>query len=405
MKKIDVIALWGEEGDSERMKLFFQKINPSLDQKERIKQLTLNRIQEQGEKSPNEPFADTELSFSKRARDSSLLEDSRFFKLLWKQRAWQIALPLVVVILLVWIGKGGLPSFFGTLPQQKNATETMTQSAPVQSSGQRELAKSNESLSSTADAAYSHAAGAPEQNISSPPEPSVANPDLAHKITYDINISLQVEDVNEVMASITQDIKKMGGYVAESQLDSSTANDSAHITLKVPANQLEGFQTLLPGLGKILNQQTTANDITSQYYDAETRLRNWEAQEQRYLELFKDAKNLDDILKVENALGNIRAQIEQLKGQLKLWDHEVIYSTVQLNLQTNSLAVNIEDPWQLISWAKTWQAAKDATLKTISFLWNTLNYLVVGFAYALPFLALGSILYGIYRFLRARRGM
>lgn len=419
MKKKEVIALWQEDGDLERMKLFFQKNNPNLEQKERIKQLALKRIQEEEEKSPRKDFISPEIQAFEGKRDGFQQQISRIFKSLRWNQPWKIALPLVVVIFLVWAGKDGFQSNFGYFGQKKSITaEVMT--ASVKPSDLMDPAVAGSApTSSAADSFYSLAegglpSGAEEQKAernsgnanqkaAGTAAPSPLSDDLKRKITYNIHLSLQVEDVSQTMDRITQDVKKIGGYVAESYQDSFNANDNARITLKVPADQLEEYQASLSGLGKMLNQQTTANDITSQYYDAETRLRNWEAQEQRYLDLFKEAKTLDDILKVENALSNIRSQIEQLKGQLKLWDHEVDYSTIQLNLQTNSQPVNIEDPWEPMSWTKTWQVAKAATLKTISSLWNALNYLVIGVAYGLPYLGLGLIIYGFYRFLRSRR--
>jgi hypothetical protein len=112
---------------------------------------------------------------------------------------------------------------------------------------------------------------------------------------------------------------------------------------------------------------------------------------------------VEDILKIESYLSDVRIQIEQLKGQLKLWDHEVAYSAVTINLQTTPNPVNVNDPWQPISWSKTWQAAQDAVLKAVSSAWNGLNMIIVGIAYTLPYLALIGVLYGIYRVVKKYR--
>lgn len=403
MNKKDGITLWREEGDLDRMNLFFQKNNPSPEQKERIKELTLTRIQEEEAKLPREGFDSSELQDFEEYKNPFLQRLSHLFKSLRWNKTFKVVLPLVILFVLVWAGKG-FPPTFGSLDQQKSAApETMNQaaSAPKQSA---------DMAYSTASESLASGAGQPsvarDSGVTNPKAPEVVPPpidaNIERKITYNIYLSLQVEDLNQEIERLTQDVKNMGGYVAESYHDNSTGNDNARVTLKIPTNQLDQFQASLSERGKILNQQSTANDITAQYYDAETRLHNWEAQEQRYLELFKEAKNLDEILKVEDALNNIRLQIEQLKGQLKLWDHEVAYSTVQLNLQTNTRPVKIEDPWEPITFAKTWIAAKAAVLKTISFIWNALNYLIVGIAYALPFLGLGILVYGVYYFLRKK---
>lgn len=432
MKKKDLIALWEEEGDLKRMQLFFQKNSASLDQKNRIKQLTLDKIQVEEEveeeRIARKNFSPKEPPIPEWSKENLPIRISRFFKSLWWRWQWKLAFPLIVLFLLIGAREASLHSPLGSSGQKSTASQATSQSASVPSPA---------STNSTKDAApilqnsttYGMAAGSPPPNsgernsggttnapkVKSPaivgtPQPGTpsevppADEGLSRKITYNVNLSLQVEDVNQTMTRLTQTIKTMGGYVAESHQDGTSHNASAHLTLKVPAGQLDELRALLPELGKILSQQTTANDITNQYYDAETRLRSWEAQEQRYLEILKEAKNVDDILKVENALANIRLQLEQLKGQLKLWDHEVDYSTVQFNLQTTPSPVNIDDPWHPIAWEKTWQSIKDAVLKTISSSWNALSYLIVGIAYALPYLGLGFLFYLVFRILRSKRG-
>lgn len=418
MMKKDVFTLWEQEGDLERMKLFYNNVGPGLEEKERIKQLAMEKIREDEKQVPQSPYNAPE-TFRERVL--------RGFKSLWWRWQWKFAVPVIALVLIVFIGQEGLNGF-RNLPLGMMGKASHSESMPQSAAGSYDMANqaSPKSAASTAPmdsgVGYSDlAAGAPPVNgaakskveapstaIAPPlpqPEPQTAPADegLPRKITYTIHASLQVEDVNLALDRITQDVKSRGGYIVESSQNQYQSNSSAHVTLKVPSTQLEGFRGLLPDYGKVLNEQTTANDITNQYYDVDTRLRSLEAQETRYLEILKEAHSVEDILKIQSYLGGIRTQIEQLKGQLKLWDHEVSYSTISLNLQTTPNLVNINDPWQPVSWAKTWQAAQDAVLKTLSSTWNGLNYLIVGVAYTLPYLLLGGIVFGIYKSIRKYR--
>lgn len=431
MMKKDAFTLWEQEGDLERMKLFFNNIGPDLEEKERIKQLAMVKIREEEKRItqleesskwseiPQSPY-NTPETFRERVL--------RGIKSLWWRWQWKFAVPVIAIVLIVFIGQGGVNGF-PNLPLGMTGKAAHSESMPQMATGSYDMANqvSPKSVAPTAPmdsgvgisgpdagappvngAAKSKVAETPSAAIAPPlpqPEPQTppADEGLPRKITYNINSSLQVEDVNLALGRITLDAKSRGGYVVESSQNQYQSNSSAHVTLKVPTTQLEGFRGLLSDYGKVLNEQTTANDITNQYYDADTRLRSLEAQEARYLEILKEAHTVEDILKIESYLGNIRTQIEQLKGQLKLWDHEVSYSTISINLQTTPNPVNINDPWQPVSWVKTWQATQDAVLKTLSSTWNGLNYLIVGVAYTLPYLLLGGIVFGIYKSIRKYR--
>jgi hypothetical protein len=421
MMRKDGFTLWEEEGDLNRMKLFFQNIDPGLEQKERIKQRALEKIREEdqspqlGTKIPDLPEMGAE-TFRERIR--------RGIKSLWWRWQWKLAVPVVALLLMIALGQVGMNGSLsfpqGSMKKAAQSSESVGRASAPTAPAAYDMASSvspkaeapsilpevsREFKGAPNGALNNDAKAKPSTGIVPPlPQPQPQTPpadeSLPRKITYHMNASLQVEEVNLALERITQEVKSRGGYIVESSQNQYEKNSSAHATLKIPSNQLEGFRGLLSEVGKVLNQNTTANDITNQYYDSETRLRSWEAQEQRYLEILKKANTVDDILRIESYLGNIRMQIEQLKGQLKLWNHEVSYSTISLNLQTTPNPININEPWKPVSWANTLQAAKDAVLKTVSSTWNGLNYAIVGIAYALPYLLLGGILFGVYKVIR-----
>ncbi len=430
MMKKDVFTLWEQEGDLERMKLFFNNVGPGLEEKERIKQLAMEKIHEEEKRilQPETSSKRLEIPQSPYNAPETFRERVlRGLKSLWWRWQWKFAVPVIALVLIVFIGQVGMNGFLN-LPLGMMGKASHSESMPQRATGSYDMANqaSPKSVAPTAptDSGFGISGpaagdppvnGAAESKVEAPstaiapsmpqPQPQMppADEGLTRKITYNINASLQVEDVNLALERVIQDVKSRGGYIVESSQNQYQSNSSAHVRLKVPSTQLEGFRGVLPDYGKVLNEQITANDITNQYYDADTRLRSLEAQETRYLEILKEAHTVEDILKIESYLGNIRTQIEQLKGQLKLWDHEVSYSTISINLQTTPNPVNINDPWQPVSWAKTWQAAHDAVLKTLSSTWNGLNYLLVGVAYTLPYLILGGIVFGIFKSIRKYR--
>ncbi|KTE91147.1 hypothetical protein AT727_06000 [Desulfitobacterium hafniense] len=433
MMKKDAYNLWEQEGDLEKMKLFFHEVRPDSEKKERIKQLALEKIRVEelnaatvGESPRNILIPDLppEESWGGRAQ--------RRLKSFWWRWQWKLALPVAAVVMFAFIGIGmeslkDFPKGFGagatpnssahTSAEDSVSRENISMAAPKESAQKfmengagftaggapevmlgslSDMAAEERGVVRESPQSAPSTQNAPVMPIPEPQAPPAAD-DLAKKITYTLNASIQVEDVSQALTRVTQEITSLGGYVVNSSESSYQNNSSAYATFKVPSQQLEGFKGRLEEYGKVLNNSTDSLDVTNEYYDTQSKLRNLQAQETRYLEILNEAKTVDEILHIESYLSSTRMQIEQLQGQVKLWDHQVAYSTVSINFQNTPNPVGVDDPWRPVAWANTWQAAQDAVLKTISSTWNGINYLVVGIAYALPYLLGGAVLFGVYK--------
>jgi len=412
MKKTDLTSLWEEDGDLKRIKAFFHTIQSDSKDNEQIKQSIKQKALEkmEQEEQVGMPLIDKEgLVQRTRAR----------LKLMLVQRQWKLGFSALAIALLVFLGQGVSNGSFNLLPRlgsTENSSQStgLTQQPPgmVKAGGAEPYAGgiANDSLATKDIAAPQSAVSSSPSDASakssnailpSPPDQAVVPPadaGIPRKLTHDLTLTLEVAAINDSVTKINREVQQLGGYVVESQQNGSETQFSAHMTLKIPSDKLNGFRDSLVAWGKILDERMLANDITNQYYDSQARVQTLEAEEKRYLEILNQARTVEDVLKVENALSNIRQQIEQLKGQLKLWNNIVDYSTVNLQIATlQSPNYKVKNPWQPISWSSTWKATQDAVLKTISSAWNGLNYLVVGIGYALPYLLIGALGWGSYR--------
>ena len=417
-RKTDLESLWEKDGDLQRMKTFFHKTEAALDNeqiKQSIKQKALTIIAEEAEREVLPVTSKEGLVHRIRTKLGLISGMGR----------WKIGVSVVGLALLVIIGQGALNSswtLFPSMGSKSESTQSVARAPQVTDSTERgEPALKGKlddgsALNSGADrkatssfGSASSAAPSPENTTIAPlpPDQAVALPadaEIPRKITYNLTLTLQVASINDVVSQINQEVEQLGGYITESQQSETDRKSTAQMMLKIPADKLKQLQNSLSSWGKVLDQRLLANDITNEYYDSQTRLQTLEAEEKRYLDILNQAKTVDDVLKVENSLGNIRQQIEQLKGQLKLWNNQVDYSTVNLQLVTlQNPSLNVINPWQPISWTKTWQATQDAILKTISSTWNALNYVVVGLGYVLPYLIISVLGWIAYRIWKKRK--
>jgi flagellar biosynthesis chaperone FliJ len=105
----------------------------------------------------------------------------------------------------------------------------------------------------------------------------------------------------------------------------------SNYTIRVPKLAFKTFfDVLKPMAKKIESQSINAQDVTEQFIDIESRLKNRKALEERYREILKQAKNVNDILNIERQLNQIRSEIESQEGRLKYLNDQVDMSTIQL---------------------------------------------------------------------------
>lgn len=157
--------------------------------------------------------------------------------------------------------------------------------------------------------------------------------EVDQKIIKTANLDLQVKDVPEAAKLTVFKANSRGGFVQESSVsEGSNGRKYGSVTVRVPA---ENFEELIMDLRQLAlvvrNESISGQDVTEQYTDLAARLKNAKAQEATYLAVLAQAKSVEDILKVQNYLGNIRETIERYEGQLKYMENRTSLSTVSVS--------------------------------------------------------------------------
>jgi len=125
----------------------------------------------------------------------------------------------------------------------------------------------------------------------------------------------------------------LGGDILAMSQTGQGENRSALITVRVPSDRFDEALRQLKLLdGEVLTSHVDAKDVTDQFTDLQARLVAKQAEEQRYLQLFPQAKTVDETLKIDAALGNVRVQIEQLQGQINLIKNRTEFSTITMSI-------------------------------------------------------------------------
>jgi hypothetical protein len=377
MKKDKITAMWEEDGDLMLLKKFFNYIHQDENIKKRIKEKTLAKIaapDETAKQESAEQHIPVQQTFWSRIKG---------FK---RGRTVIKAFSAAAVITLA-VCLGSILSSSGFLPSPMPGSQTKDLSEEVQYSSSTNAAGAPE-MSVAMDGYDARKADEGPLRSSLPSNQPAEDALLKQKIIYTADVSLKVEDVKAAVSAITEKVSSVDGYISESRINVGENETTGYLIAKIPANQFNAFKGDLSQFGTISDEHMYTDDISRQYFDVETRLRSWQAQEERYLDILKKAETVEDILKIENSLANVRQEIEALKGQLKYWDNRVDYSEIRISVSAKKSDFSVSDPWQPVSIVSTIVAAKNAVIKSVSFIWNTFNRLIIYLGYAFPLILL-----------------
>jgi hypothetical protein len=84
---------------------------------------------------------------------------------------------------------------------------------------------------------------------------------------------------------------------------------------------------------EVQGQQSGTNDVTGEYTDLESRLRNLQATEAQYVEFLLRAANINEVLTVQDRLNVTRAEIEQVQGRINLLNNQTDLATITVHLE------------------------------------------------------------------------
>jgi len=180
--------------------------------------------------------------------------------------------------------------------------------------------------------------GYPGQNI-----PDEVNAE--RKIIRTGHITLEVVDIAQTMGSVAEVAGELGGYVVSSYKNENERGTSGSVTIRVPADKFdEAFGRLRQLAVKVPYENTESLDVTEEYVDLQARLHNLEATETQYLALLERAGTVEEMLKVQQALSDVRGQIEQIEGRITYLERTSDMALIEVSLQeTRGLA----EPWSV----------------------------------------------------------
>jgi len=241
-------------------------------------------------------------------------------------------------------------------------------------------------------------------NAVPPPPPGSQAPALPRLIIRTAEVSLIVGDTTASVEKLAALASANGGYLTDSKIWRDGQLVRATLTIRVPAPKLDAALAAIRKLATRVESETVSgDDVTQEYVDLESQVRNLEAAEVEMRQLMttvrERTKKAEDILQVYQQLVQLRGQIETAKGRMRYLSQMSAMSTIKLTLTPDAITKPVVEPgWQPVAVMKD---ASRALLKTAEAAIDVVIWTVVYFGPLL--LVLAGMLFVMWRAIARRR--
>ena len=167
-----------------------------------------------------------------------------------------------------------------------------------------------------------------DETLASPP--AAVDP-IERRLIKDGSLEFETADWKETKRQIATICDSLEAYSTDESLSNLYDRISYHQVIRVPS---VGFETLIDKVekvsGRLENKTIKVDDITKEYVDVQVRISNKKEMENRYRELLKHAKNVEEMLKIERYITDVRTEIERMEAGLKTMQDRTAMSTLEL---------------------------------------------------------------------------
>ena len=147
-------------------------------------------------------------------------------------------------------------------------------------------------------------------------------------------------------------LKESGADVNDIRYYESGSRKEYHITVKVVPSRFDEINSKLSVLGDVKDLSLSIEDVTKQYQDLDTRIKNREIELSRLTVLYNQTDNVSDLLSIEKEITRVETDLEILKGEKQYLVSRIEKSTLTVVLYedkpaSNQLSLSIEGIGQM----------------------------------------------------------
>ncbi len=172
---------------------------------------------------------------------------------------------------------------------------------------------------------------ASENQTPAPINDPVAYKNWDKKIIKTADVVLELKNYKAYDNAVHASLSRYGAYISQEEQQLTEDRSSNSLTIKVPVEQFEALMNSFSGDSiKILQKKISTEEVTGEIVDTQSRIQAKKQVRDRYLDLLKQARNMKEILEVQQQVNSVQETIESADGRLNYLQHQSVYSTIRL---------------------------------------------------------------------------
>ena len=180
-------------------------------------------------------------------------------------------------------------------------------------------------------------AGTAENSKETANSADTENGQSSRKLIRTFNLDAETTDFDNLVTQLQQETQNLGGYVESSYVNGNsyyTENSRyASLTLRIPKDKTNDFLGTVGKMANVTSKSENVEDVTLTYTDLKSHVEALQAEQEQLMKLMEQAKTVEDTMSIQSRLTDVRYELESYMSQLKVYDNQVDYDTVNISIQ------------------------------------------------------------------------
>lgn len=168
-------------------------------------------------------------------------------------------------------------------------------------------------------------------------------------ITKESSMTIKVQEgtLQTKFDEMRQMLSSNGAEVSNIQYYELSDRKEYRLTVKVSPTRFDSINEQLKAVGEVKDISVSLEDVTQQYTDLDTRIKNREVELERLYALYNQTSNISDLLDVEREITRVETELELLKQQKQYLISRIERSSISIVIYedkpaTSQLSISLE---------------------------------------------------------------